>query len=59
MKIAEIAKSVGAYVLADEVYRGISEDGSYMASITDVYEREFPWEACQRYSPLQDLEWVG
>lgn len=39
MKIAEIAKSVGAYVLADEVYRGISEDGSYMASITDVYEK--------------------
>lgn len=38
-KIVEIAKSVGAYVLCDEVYRGISEDGSYMPSIIDLYEK--------------------
>ncbi len=38
-EIAEIAKSVDAYVLSDEVYRGISEDGSYMPSITDIYEK--------------------
>ena len=38
-EIAEIAKSVDAYVLSDEVYRGISEDGSYMVSIADIYEK--------------------
>ena len=38
-QIAEIARSVDAYVLCDEVYRGISEDGSYMQSIVDIYEK--------------------
>ncbi len=37
--IVEIARSVDAYVLCDEVYRGISEDGSYMPSIVDFYEK--------------------
>lgn len=39
MEIIEVAKSVDAYILSDEVYRGISEDGSYMVSIADIYER--------------------
>lgn len=38
-KISDIAREVGAYVLSDEVYRGISEDGSYMESIVDIYEK--------------------
>ncbi|EPY2305454.1 aminotransferase [Clostridium sporogenes] len=38
-QIVDIAKSVDAYVLSDEVYRGISEDGSYMPSIVDFYEK--------------------
>lgn len=38
-EIVEIARSVDAYVLSDEVYRGISEDGSYMPSIVDLYEK--------------------
>ena len=38
-EIVEIAKSVGAYVLCDEVYRGISEDGSYLPSIVDLYDK--------------------
>ncbi len=38
-EIVELARSVGAYVLCDEVYRGISEDGSYMPSIVDLYEK--------------------
>ena len=37
--IVDIAKSVDAYVLCDEVYRGISEDGSYMHSVVDIYEK--------------------
>lgn len=38
-EMVEIARSVGAYILCDEVYRGISEDGSYMHSIVDLYEK--------------------
>ena len=38
-EIVEIARSVDAYVLCDEVYRGISEDGSYMPSIVDLYDK--------------------
>ena len=38
-EIVEIAKSVDAYVLCDEVYRGISEDGSYLPSIVDLYDK--------------------
>ncbi|ENK0839509.1 aminotransferase [Clostridium botulinum] len=38
-QIVDIAKRVDAYVLSDEVYRGISEDGSYMPSIVDLYEK--------------------
>lgn len=38
-EIVEIAKSADAYILSDEVYRGISEDGSYMHSVVDLYEK--------------------
>lgn len=38
-EIVCIANKVGAYVLSDEVYRGLSVDGNYMPSITDLYEK--------------------
>lgn len=39
-EIGEIARSCGAYVLCDEVYRGTDQVGTgYTASIADVYER--------------------
>lgn len=38
-EIAKIARSADAYLLSDEVYRSISEDGSYMPSVLDVYEK--------------------
>ena len=38
-EIIEIAKSVDAYVLCDEVYRGIAEDERYMHSIVDLYDK--------------------
>lgn len=39
-EIAEIARSVEAYILCDEVYRGIDQAGSgRTASIADVYEK--------------------
>lgn len=36
-QLAELARSVGAYVVCDEIYRGLSDD--YMPSICDVYEK--------------------
>lgn len=38
-EIISIAESTGAYILSDEVYRGISEDGSYMQSVVDLYDK--------------------
>ena len=38
-QVIQIARSVDAYILCDEVYRGISEDGSYMYSVADLYEK--------------------
>jgi len=39
-KIAEIAKSVGAYVICDEAYRGLTHEGeSFTTSIADLYEK--------------------
>jgi aspartate/methionine/tyrosine aminotransferase len=39
-EIAEIARSCGAYVLCDEVYRGTDQHGNgYTASMADLYER--------------------
>jgi len=36
-ELADIARSVGAYVAVDEIYRGLSDE--YMYSIVDVYEK--------------------
>ncbi len=38
-EIVKIAEEIGAYLLCDEVYRGLSEDGSYMHSVVDLYEK--------------------
>lgn len=38
-EVVKIARQAGAYILCDEVYRGISEDGEYMYSVVDLYEK--------------------
>ena len=38
-EIVNIARSVGAYVLCDEVYRGLTHDGSPTPSIVDLYDK--------------------
>ncbi|HWT37730.1 MAG TPA: aminotransferase [Paraburkholderia sp.] len=39
-QIAQIARSCGAYVLSDEVYRGTDQEGNgFTASIADLYEK--------------------
>lgn len=40
MEIAAIARACGAWVLSDEVYRGIDQEGDgFTASIADIYEK--------------------
>ena len=37
--ICEIARSVGAWVLCDEVYRGLTQEDVYSPSVADLYEK--------------------
>ena len=39
MQIVEIAESVGAYVLCDEVYRHLTQDDVWSESIVDLYDK--------------------
>jgi len=40
MEIAEIARKCGAYLFADEAYRGLNHEGkAYMDSVVDLYEK--------------------
>ena len=38
-QIVETARSAGAYLLCDEVYRGLNQDGGTSASVADLYEK--------------------
>lgn len=38
-KIAQIASKSGAYILCDEVYRGLEHSGEISRSIADIYEK--------------------
>jgi aspartate/methionine/tyrosine aminotransferase len=39
MEIVKLAKSVDAYVLCDEVYRGLAQEEGYSKSIVDIYDK--------------------
>lgn len=60
-QIVEIAKSADAYLLCDEVYRGISEDGSYMYSVTDLYEKAISVGSMSKIFSLAGLRmgWIA
>lgn len=61
-QIAQIARDVGAYILCDEVYRGIDQDGEGMtASITDVYERGISTASMSKAFSLAGLRlgWIA
>ena len=38
-EIVEIARSVDAYILCDEVYRHLTQSDEWCVSITDLYEK--------------------
>lgn len=60
-QIAEVAKSVDAYLLCDEVYRGIAEDESYMYSVTDLYEKAISVGSMSKIFSLAGLRmgWIA
>lgn len=60
--IAAIAAKAGAYVLCDEVYRGINQDGDgYTASIADIYERGISTASMSKSFSLAGLRlgWIA
>lgn len=60
-EIAEIADKVGAWVLCDEVYRGLEHDGSYsVPSIADIYEKGIGTSSMSKVYSLAGLRlgWV-
>jgi aspartate/methionine/tyrosine aminotransferase len=60
-EIVKIAEGSGAYVFCDEVYRGVSEDGGYMPSITDIYEKGISTSSMSKAWSLAGLRlgWVA
>nr|WP_315023427.1 aminotransferase [uncultured Aminipila sp.] len=59
-EIVKIAERVDAYILSDEVYRGIAEDDSYMPSIVDLYEKGISVSSMSKVFSLAGLRmgWI-
>ncbi|RDK02818.1 aminotransferase [Paraburkholderia lacunae] len=61
-EVSEIARSCGAYLLCDEVYRGTDQHGSgYTVSIADVYERGISTASMSKTYSLAGLRlgWIA
>ena len=58
--MADIAKSVGAYVLCDEVYRGLSQE-DYSKSIVDIYDKGISTGSMSKVFSLAGLRlgWIA
>lgn len=61
MKIVEVAKSVGAYVLSDEVYRGLTQKEGYSKSIVDIYDKGISVSSMSKVFSLAGLRlgWIA
>ena len=59
-RIIEVARSVDAYVLCDEVYRNLTQEDGWCESIVDLYEkRAFRSAACRRSFLSRGFAWAG
>ncbi len=60
-EIASEALRVGAYILCDEAYRGLSHDGSYTPSIVDIYEKGISTGSMSKVFSLPGLRigWIA
>lgn len=61
MQIVEIAKSVGAYVLCDEVYRHLTQKDEWCESIVDLYEKGISISSMSKVFSLAGLRlgWIA
>ena len=59
--IIEIARSVGAYVLCDEVYRGLDHEEGFTPSVFDLYEKGISTASLSKTFSLAGLRigWVA
>lgn len=59
--IVEIAKSVDAYVLSDEVYRHLTREDSYSESVADLYEKGISVSSMSKVFSLAGLRlgWIA
>ena len=60
-EIVEIAKSADAYVLCDEVYRGLTQVEGYTKSIVDIYEKGISVSSMSKVFSLAGLRlgWIA
>lgn len=60
-QIVEIAKSVNAYVLCDEVYRHLNQDDGYAPSIIDLYQKGISTSSMSKVFSLAGLRlgWIA
>ncbi|MBQ9662670.1 MAG: aminotransferase [Oscillospiraceae bacterium] len=60
-EIVEIAKSVDAYVLCDEVYRHLTQEDTWCASIVDLYEKGISVSSMSKVFSLAGLRlgWIA
>lgn len=58
-QIVDIARSVNAYILCDEVYRHLTQTDDWCPSIADLYERASLSAACPRCSLWRGCGWAG
>lgn len=59
-RIVEIARSVDAYILCDEVYRGLNQKEHYTKSIVDLYEKGISVSSMSKVFSLAGLRmgWI-
>lgn len=60
-EIVEIARSVDAYVLCDEVYRHLNQESEYVDSIADLYEKGISISSMSKVFSLAGIRlgWVA
>ena len=61
LQIVEIARSVGAYVLCDEVYRHLTQEDGWCPSIVDLYEKGISVSSMSKVFSLAGLRlgWIA
>ena len=58
-QIVEIAKSVDAYVLCDEVYRNLTQVNGWCESIVDLYDKGISVSSMSKVFSLAGFAWAG